>query len=122
MNTSKTTENATTTTLEIMNGPSKSTLCDAFKYAHDEQSIVVKFSIARGYTMPEGHPGRAYIPLKISGITITKLEYEDGSGYHLNLGGYCSTDLSLQGDKPSRHDFVAYYDVRTRKGNIKFSN
>lgn len=115
--------NQATMTLDIVGGPSRSTLFDACMYAYDpDTTIAVKFDIPRGYTAPKGHLGCAYIPLKVENLKITSILHEDGSGYSFILNGYCDTDLSIGGKNLTSHKFEAYYNAKTRKGWIRFTH
>ena len=106
---------------EIVNGPSKDLLCDAFKYAYNKAArITIEFSIAAGYTMPPEHPSSAYVPAKIGGFIISSLEHEDGSGESFNIRGYCKADIAkLFGEGTFKaYKYEAYYNTKTRKGTI----
>lgn len=121
MNTKK-----TETYYDILNGPSKDTLFDACKYACSENAeIRVDFTVAFGYTMPKGDPGRAYIQMAIKDVMIMGIENEDGSGESFNLHGYCFADLHpLKGCNPIYHHyrFKCHYSSKNRKGVIAFGN
>lgn len=106
---------------EIMNGPSRDTLFDACKYAYAESARVsIDFVVAAGYTMPKGHPGRAYIPMKLTDIVISGIEHENGSGESFNLHGYCRADLQISGTTYSSYYFRGYYNTKNRTGTISF--
>lgn len=107
---------------EIMNGPSRDTLFDACKYAYAENAkVTIDFVVAAGHTMPKGHPGRAYIPMKLTDILIASIEHEDGSGDSFNLRGYCRADLRISGSTTySNYHFRGYYNTKNRTGTISF--
>ena len=107
---------------EIMNGPSRDTLFDACKYAYAENAnVAIDFVVATGYTMPKGHPGRAYIPMRLTDIVVAGIEHEDGSGESFNLHGYCRADLRISGSTTySNYYFRSYYNVKSRTGTINF--
>lgn len=108
---------------EIMNGPSRDTLFDSCKYAYaGNAKVAVDFVVAIGYTMPKGHPGRAYIPMKLTDIVITSIEHEDGSGESFNLRGYCRADLIIRAGSTtySNYHFRGYYNTKNRTGTISF--
>lgn len=115
--------NTTERLYEIMNGPSRDTLFDACKYAYAKNGkVTIDFVVAVGYTMPEGHPGRAYIPMKLTDIVIAGIEHEDGSGESFNLHGYCRAALNIS--KPYTYTycrFRGYYNAKTRIGTISFN-
>ena len=118
--------NTNNNTFDILKGPNKDILFDACKYAYNKLAdITVKFTVAAGYTAPPEDPRRAYIPMSVTDIVICGIEHEDGSGESFNLHGYCNANLdpsSRSGNmiyKPYR--FVAYYNVKRRKGHITFS-
>ncbi|MGI6612525.1 MAG: hypothetical protein ACOX0Z_03075 [Candidatus Nanosyncoccaceae bacterium] len=113
-----------TRTFSIEGGPNKDRLCDAFKYAYSEaDTIDIDFSVVIGYTMPPSDPGCAYVLMPISDVKITSLQHEDGSGESFNIGGYCKADLTHSGGRraPTVCRFEAYYNAKTRKGKISFS-
>ncbi len=121
MNTKKT--ELATRFFDIVSGPNKDTLFDACKYAYNESANVpIDLRIAVGYTMPEGNPGRAYIPMHIREILIVSIEHECGSGESFNIRGYCEADLDSLGGKAvyQPYQFKAYYSSKTRKGTISF--
>ena len=104
---------------EIYSGPSKDRLIDAFKYAYDGNAYVtIDFGVAIGYTMPPGHPGRAYVPMVIENITITGIEHKDHVGC-FNIRGYCVATLDTLGNDDN-YFFTAHYNAKTRSGTISF--
>ena len=108
---------------EIVNGPSRDTLFDACKYAYAENAkVTIDFVAAAGYTMPKGHPGRAYIPMKLTDIVIAGIEHEDGSGESFNLHGYCHANLLISAGSTtcSNYRFRSYYNAKHRTGTINF--
>ena len=109
---------------DIVNGPNRDTLFDACKYAYSKNAKVpVGFTVAAGYTMPEGSPGRAYFSLRLTDLTIAGIAHENGSGESFNLHGYCRADLDSFGSTAtySSYYFSAYYNTQTRTGTIKFT-
>lgn len=116
--------NTTERLYEIMNGPSRDTLFDACKYAYSKfNKIHVEFTVAAGYTMPKGSPGRAYVSLRLTDIIIAGIAHENGSGESFNLYGYCHADLNSFGGQVTykNYYFSAYYNTQTRTGTIKFT-
>lgn len=107
---------------DIVSGPNKDMLFDACKYAYSKTAkLTVEFAVAIGYTMPNNHPGCAYIAMSITDIKIVSIEHEDGSGESFNLRGYCKADLnSLGGSNVTykSYRFKAYYNSKNRKGCI----
>lgn len=105
---------------DIVAGPNKDALFDACKYAHSKAAkIPIDFEVVLGYTLPPNEPGSAYIPMDITDISITCIEYEDNSGESFNLNGNCCADPDFTGgSKPYR--FKAYYNSKKRKGRIAF--
>ena len=89
-------------TYNIIGGPSKHVLVDAFKYAYDKNAKIdleFKVEICNGSL------------LKLEDFTIVEISHEDGSGESFNLSGSC------------RHfgrsvDFMAYYNSKHREGVI----
>ena len=108
---------------DIVNGPSRESLVDAFKYAYDKQSRVnVAFHVAVGYTGKPGDPTTGYVRMHIKDIRIARIEHEDGSGTSFNLDGYCYADLESVSSAATykRYNFKAYYNAKSRKGYIEF--
>lgn len=121
MNTTKT--ELANRSFDIVSGPNKDTLFDSCKYAYTESATIpIDLRIAVGYTMPEGHPGRAYIPMHIREVLLVSIEHECGSGESFNLRGYCEADLESLGGRAiyKAYQFKAYYNSKTRKGTITF--
>lgn len=120
MNTKKTERNRI---FDIVNGPGRDALFDAYKYAYDDKThIHIEFAVAIGYTTPVDDPGCAYVPMDIEDIKIRGIEHEDGSGYSFNLHGWCKADLG-HGSKNAglkSYKFKAYYNAKTREGCISF--
>lgn len=109
---------------DIVSGPNKDRLLDAFKYAYDKNvKLDVDFKVALGYTAPKSDPGCACLPMSITDIIISGIEHEDSSGESFNLCGYCRVDLySPRGVTVAyeSYRFRAYYNAKTRKGRIAF--
>jgi len=108
---------------KIKNGPCRSELIDAFKYAYDKKShVVIDFDVAWFNTVSEGDPRNAYKRMPISDIRISGISYEDGSGNKFNLNGYCLavTDSFKTASMPKPRSFKAFYDAQTREGWIEF--
>ena len=105
----------------IENGPSKDRLIDALKYAYgDEGRVDVDFTIAKSYNRPLHYSEAAYCNLKTRNFVISGIKYEDGNGWNFELFGYCEVDLEGIGGKIGYRpcSFEAYYNAKTRKGNI----
>ena len=112
----------------ILSGPNKSTLFDAYQYAYSkDKKITVNFNIPQGYLNRSNNAtdnaAKAYLPLplKISNVTVTGLQYEDGSGESFNLEGYCNADIDYyrRNDGARRYKcyrFLAYYNTKNRTG------
>ena len=108
---------------DILNGPSKDLLFDACKYAHSKEvRINVDLTVAFGYTMPKNEAGAAYMRMAVSEIMIVGIEHENGSGDSLIVTGYCHADLDSMKGKLKPYQFRAYYNSKTRKGNIQFAD
>ena len=105
---------------DIVSGPSRDMLFDAFKYAYDKTAIVqVQFDIAIGYS--NTNSGMGYYKMKSKDFKIVSIEHEDGSGYSFNLRGYCSADTRFRARDAveyATYKFKAYYNAKTRKGYI----
>lgn len=98
---------------KIIDGPNKDTLFDSCKYAFVKEAVIpISFDIVEGYTMPKGHPGRAYALMSTTNIRITGIDNEDGSGESFLLRG----DLKKRGDK---YNFEAFYNSKIRQGSIR---
>ena len=111
---------------EIANGPSRDAIFDAIKYAYDDEAkIPLEFLLAHGYTMPQGSPGQAIVPVKTKAWRLTSVQHEDGSGVSFNIEGYCKANLRLS--TPERaigylaYRFKAYYNCRSRNGMIELT-
>ena len=105
---------------DIVNGPSRDMLFDAFKYAYDKNAAVtVQFDIALGYV--NSNSGIGYYRMKSKDFKIVGIEHEDGSGFSFNLRGYCSADTRFRARdvvEYTTYKFKAYYNAKTRKGYI----
>lgn len=105
-----------TTRFDIVNGPSRETLIDAFKYAFDKTTKVkLKFSVALGYTPDHS----LYFPMNIGEIKILGIEHEDGSGESFNIKGTCVANTA-EHEPAKPRKFEACYSAKTRKGSIWF--
>lgn len=111
---------------EINNGPSRDLIFDAMKYSYDEGKVIpVNFLISVAYTAPLDDPGCAYVAAKLDSMTIESIEHEDGSGYSFNIEGHCRAALSAAAAIHSGmtwYKFRAYYNARSRKGRIEFTD
>lgn len=107
----------------IENGPSIEALFNACRYAYDPNGTVhVGFKVAVAYTCTKNNVS-GYIAMQLKDIRITSIEHEDGSGYRFNLCGYCKADLNtLNAEKAvfKSYRFEAFYNAKTRRGNIYF--
>ena len=104
-----------TTRFDVVNGPSRETLIDAFKYTFSKTKVTLKFAVALGYTSDHS----LYFPMNIGEIKILGIEHEDGSGESFNLKGTCVANAA-EHDPVSPRNFKASYNTRTRKGTIMF--
>lgn len=102
---------------DIINGPGRDALFDAFKYAYDKTSVIsVNFVVA--ISNIKTRSGESF-KIKTKGFKISSLEHEDGSGYSFNLQGYCEADTRLGSQVHyEQYNFKAYYNAKTRKGFI----
>ena len=108
---------------DIVDGPSKDALFDACKYAYSRNAkLEVKFTVAMAYTMSVDNGG-SYWPMKIENITICGISHEDGSGEKFILNGYCRADMRLCPGNViyTPYRFDAFYNAKTRKGFISFT-
>ena len=114
--------NAKEKSFEITNGPSRSDLFASCERCCDKNSnINIEFEIVLGYTMPKDHPGCANILLQATDFKIAGIEHEDGSGNSFNIHGYCKANLEPYiGADLMPHQFMAYFNTKTRKGHITF--
>ncbi len=106
---------------DIINGPGRDVLFDAFKYAYDKNSVIsTSFTVAlSGIKTRSGE----CFQIKTKDYKITSIEHEDGSGQSFNIRGYCSADIRL-GAKEQIYEwykFTAYYNARTRMGYISLT-
>lgn len=107
---------------KIVGGPDRSRIFTACEYRYDESSSIgLYFTIVDGYTMPEGHPGRASVLKKIYNVEITRTEHESTSGNDLYLQGTCLFDEDIMtGVKMvgSVYSFEMYYNSQSRNGKV----
>lgn len=116
--------NANEKSYEIVNGPSRSDLFASCERSYDAGTrINLEFSVSVGRTMPKDHPGCADVLMGITDVKIAGIEHEDGSGNSFNLHGYCRANLdSYVGAVLKPYRFRAYFNTKTRKGYISFSD
>ena len=107
---------------QIVNGPSKDRLIDAFKYAYDKKSeIPLDFHVVL-----RQESERSFVLMKTEEFRILSLQHEDGSGVSFNIVGYVY--MSTLNPASGRHlalietRFKAYYNAATRKGTIRFTD
>lgn len=106
---------------DIVNGPSRDQLIDAFKYAYSKQTQVpVKFRIVLIYTEPGDDPNRAHLIMLVDDFLIASLQHEDSSGYSFNVQGCCKANLRIGMSQLESHKFNMHYNAKTRKGTIEF--
>ncbi|MBP5656038.1 hypothetical protein J6X15_00410 [Candidatus Saccharibacteria bacterium] len=99
----------------IENGPSRDTLLDALKYACDKNAnVTVDFEVIA----PPSDGQFAGKRVLIADWRIMGVSHEDGSGNSFNIFGSCKANVRHVGIKYV--DFKAYYNTRTRKGNVHF--
>lgn len=92
--------------VNLVDGPSRDRLIDAFKYAEDDSTLVpVDF-----YTK-----SKEKIP-----IVPTMLEHEDGSGHSFNGHGYVTVDTIAGHKLYDKHIYFYFYTASDRHGYIKF--
>ena len=102
--------------LNIVNGPNRNELVDAFLYAYDGETGKKLCT----FTLEDGDQ-KKQTSARIVRLThtqheasaqITEIEHEDGSGYSFNFSCYYTIGkISVHG--------VGYYNARTRKGWLK---
>ena len=106
----------TTKEYVILDGPSRETITDAFKYSYEKYSRV-GIGLKVALKTMGGHSDPFMIRLKE--VCIVTIEHEDGSGYNFNMAGSCRAKLE---DKTCKaYCFTAFYNSQTRKGSIIFS-
>ncbi|MBR6505239.1 hypothetical protein IKT18_00110 [Candidatus Saccharibacteria bacterium] len=104
---------------EIVKGPNRDRLIDAFKYAYDEENINLGFDVSIGnVTSPQGEVTDNLLA-KIKKMVVQTISHEDGSGHSFNLKGYCYATITF-GGREKVYNFDAYYNANTRKGTIRF--
>ena len=119
-----TTAKSVTNCFSIIDGPSKSVLFDACQYAYSKDvKVHVNFTIPQGYSNHGNDATKLYLPLPVTNIVVTGIEYEDGSGESFLLKGYCDVDKDhlLRGDNTYHYRysrFSAYYNTGNRKGTF----
>ena len=105
----------------IVNGPDRDTLFYACKYAYSKTTkFAIDFEVVAGYTTPQNHPERAYVPVGMSDVAIHGIEHEDGSGESFNIHGVCKATLHRSPDGAKFYKFKAYYNAKNRAGTITF--
>ena len=120
MNTNSSSE---TTSYEylIFGGPNRDTLFDACKYAYDKDAVIpIFFAVAESYTAPLNGPICVYTALEMDVTSICGISHEDGSGVKLIVDGYCIAKFSNSLNGRTTCSFRAYYNARTRDGQISF--
>lgn len=106
---------------DVVNGPSKDRLIDAFKYAYSKQTqISVKFSVVLSYTAPKDDPSCVRLIMLIDDFHIVSLQHENGSGHSFIVEGYCQASLHSGTTQLEPYDYNMYYNAKTRKGTIEF--
>lgn len=110
------------TTFEITDGPSRDAIFDSMKYNY-EARIPLEFKIVKGRYVPKGNSTPAAILLETRNIEIHTIQHEDGTGFKFNLEGYLDIKIGEgEGYTPSAlyvpRTFKAFYNAKTRKGNI----
>ena len=106
---------------DIMSGPSRAQLIDAFQYQYDNGvKMPIEFQIALAYTRATGGK-RGFYPMKTkSDVLLTGIKHEDGSGHSFIIAGYISADARIVKELVvyKRYRFEAYYNAQTRRGRI----
>lgn len=112
----KTNPEAGKDTFNIVDGPSKDRIFDAFKYNENTEAFVS----LRLRVLDHTRPSNGYHPhLDITEIAITGIEYGDLSGSVLRLKGFCKAALP-DDDKMFPYQFTASYNSKNREGVISF--
>ena len=107
---------------DIVAGPGKDVLIDAFKYAYTEGAkIPLSFTIIKEKPFEDS---KHYSLLHTTDYVINSISHEDGSGESFEFSGSCRTDLdSRRGEIKTRYyKFKAYYSTKRRAGYITFSD
>lgn len=108
---------------DIVDGPNRELLVDAFKYAYDENiRMPLRFSIVLSQHRNEN--SNVYISAKTKAWRITSLQHEDGSGQSFNIEGFCKAYLlpaypTFGEIAYLSYRFKAYYSTKTRRGQIE---
>ena len=108
---------------DILDGPSIEALFDACRYAYSKTIIPIKFVVAIGYTCNPGEIGAARVVMGTRNFKIVGISHEDGSGSKFNLEGFGEAKIDEDGHATNvfkNYHFVAFYNTKTRKGNISF--
>ena len=104
-------------TYEIVDGPSRDRIYDAIKYVY-EMEIPTKFVIVEGYSAPPEDPNAVVFALKTRDVIIHQIQHNSGTGFDFKLEG--SLDAMPSSDTSWHpYTFQAYYNAKSRKGNIR---
>ena len=120
----------------IENGPPLDRLLDMFKYSFEKTAVIpATFVIAEGYTCPPGEPGCGFTMLETSNFHIVSISHESGDDHNYLLTGWCRVALGEAKSSSKMENginvckawrelvnasYEAYYNTRSRKGNITF--
>ena len=119
-------------TYQILDGPSREALLDAFKYAFDNRIKIPIFFTIPVDDIPEDqleNGGFMFRGVMARNYVITAIEHsDDGNYYHLR--GYCESDDSIPLMEKMTSDtwdfekvrFEADFSPQTRQGEIQFSS
>ena len=114
-------------TFDIKNGPNRSMIVDAFKYAHDRRSRVVLDFIIMVETETSSSEIQPPVlkPLETRRVFVEGLKHRDDTGYGFLIEGKMGANFKApyDGSIPigwKKHHFVARYDAQSREGTITF--
>lgn len=113
-------------TFEITDGPSRDALFDACKYAFSENAKVnIEPKVVVESMRPLGPGcGCMRVMMQIKNVVVAGIWHLEESDEKFIFCGRCLADLKAVSSKNAvyqRYDYVANYNVKTRKGTISFS-
>lgn len=101
---------------DIVRGPSRETLWLSALYVYDQdKGIPITFRVLRGEAADSESD---YI--KMRDVKVQAVGHGNKSGYKLILNGTCEADI-VEDNNFTTCSFRAYYDAKTRKGEITFT-
>lgn len=103
----------------ITNGPNRSMLFDACRFAYDRQVVIPIQFVVTHFTRATDDTSKKNLVVKlVTDVKIIGIEHESGDGQTFNIHGHCKVDIRPLEDEDRHYAFKARYNAQSREGYI----